>query len=337
MFRAPAPNSARDRFVLRAEFRASEGFDPIELFDAGSRHFRVKDAAGLNRFLDFRAELAQRQQAEWIDQVEQVRRTKPGLDLVLTHVDDRFDGSMREKIGADASKVLPLLNDHDFTFLIEDPATVWNLGPQRYGQIAERYKPLTPRQNKLAIDINVVERYQDVYPVKRQTGTELFELVHQAAMTFPRVALYFESSLAPADLPLLAASAALVQRVETSGDKLVVQTRSTTGVRWTGAALVDGRLWPAANDDLLWLPPGSHSIQPAAKSPPLRLLDFNGELLSASASGDSIVFGYRSSAQALAVLERAPKRVEIDGEEVNNGINGNVLKLPRGQHLVTVW
>src|SRR6516162_4537625 len=125
-------------------------------------------------------------------------------------------------------------NEHDFTFLIEDPATIWNLGPQRYGQIAERYKPLTPRQNKLAIDINVVERYQDVYPVKRQTGTELFELVHQAAMTFPRVALYFESSLAPADLRLLAASAALVQRVETSGDKLVVQTRSTTGVRWTG-------------------------------------------------------------------------------------------------------
>ena len=41
-------------------------------------------------------------------------------------------------------------------------------------------QPLTPRSDKLAIDINVVERYQDVYPTKQQTGTELFQLVHLA-------------------------------------------------------------------------------------------------------------------------------------------------------------
>jgi len=121
---------------------------------------------------------------------------------------------MREEIGADASRALPLLGEHDFTFLIEDPATIWNLGPQRYPQIAARYQPLTPRQNKLAIDINVVERYQDVYPTKQQTGTELFELVHQASAVFPRVALYFESSIARIDWPLLAAAASTVDHAE---------------------------------------------------------------------------------------------------------------------------
>jgi hypothetical protein len=72
-------------------------------------------------------------------------------------------------------------SSHSFTFLIEDPATVWNLGAQRYQAIAERYRPLTPHTEKLAIDLNIVDRYQNVYPTKQQTGTELFQLVHQAA------------------------------------------------------------------------------------------------------------------------------------------------------------
>jgi hypothetical protein len=41
-----------------------------------------------------------------------------------------------------------------------------------------------PHTEKLAIDLNIVDRYQNVYPTKQQTGTELFELVHQAAATF---------------------------------------------------------------------------------------------------------------------------------------------------------
>jgi hypothetical protein len=130
-----------------------------------------------------------------------------------------------------------LLGEHDFTFLIEDPATIWNLGPQRYLQIAARYQPLTARQNKLAIDINVVERYQDVYPTKQQTGAELFELVHQASTAFPRVALYFESSIARIDWPLLAAAASAVDHAESEGGKLVVhalRARASTGAarRW---------------------------------------------------------------------------------------------------------
>src|SRR2546421_207982 len=55
------------------------------------------------------------------------------------------------------------------------------------------------RADKLAIDINVVDRYQDVYPTKQQTGTELFQLVHLAAGSFARVALYFENSILAPD------------------------------------------------------------------------------------------------------------------------------------------
>ncbi|HEY7338360.1 MAG TPA: hypothetical protein VH639_25970 [Bryobacteraceae bacterium] len=319
---------------VRAAFRSKAGFDPADLFNQASPRYWKNDAGALKEFLDFRASLAARQQEQWIAEVERVRKSKPHLDLVLTHVDDRFDSSMREKIGADAARVLPLLGDHDFTFLIEDPATIWNLGPQRYPQIAARYRPLTSKRNKLAIDINVVERYQDVYPTKQQTGTELFELVHQAAAAFPRVALYFENSIPRIDWPLLAASASTVEGAESDADKLMVNAPRGAGVHWSGPALVDGAPWPVANDDTIWIPAGTHTLEPASAPPALRLLDFNGELTSASASADSIQFSYRSSARALAVLEHLPQRVEIDGAEAHPPRQGNSLILPRGQHLV---
>ena len=171
------------------------------------------DAASLRQFLDFRAGLARRMQEDWLDTVESFRQFRPDLDIVLTHVDDRFDTGMKDSIGADAARVLPLLDQHSFSFLIEDPATVWNLGPQRYPEIAKRYRPLTTHTDKLAIDINIVDRYQDVYPTKQQTGTELFELVHLASTAFPRVALYFENSILKPDLGMLAASSAVVTQI----------------------------------------------------------------------------------------------------------------------------
>jgi len=321
---------------VRAEFRQTAGFDPLELFDSQSPRHYSKNAAGLARFLDFRADLARRQQTEWIAQVDSIRKARPYLDLALTHVDDRFDTTMREKIGADASRLLPMLNQHDFTFLIEDPATVWNLGPQRYPQIAARYAALTPMQDRLAIDINVTDRYQDVYPTKQQTGTELFELVHVATLAFSRVALYFENSILGPDLPLLASSATTVERVEQVGAKLVVDSRRGVGVPWHGPALVDGKAWPIGNDSTVWLPRGPHAIEPATREVPLRVLDFNGDLKSAKSTPDGAEFAYQSSARAMATLDRAPRRVEIDGVEVKAQMLGAVLVLPRGQHLVTM-
>jgi len=286
--------------------------------------------------LEFRAHLAQRQQSEWIAQIEDLRRLKPHLDLTLTHIDDRFDTTMREKLGADAARVLPLLAQHDFTFLIEDPATVWNLGPQRYPQIAARYAPLTPLQEKLAIDVNIVDRYQDVYPTKQQTGAELLELVHVASNAFPRVALYFEASIARWDLPLLASAAAAVERAEQVNGKLVVESRRGVGVPWKGPALVDGKLWPIAGADTLWLMSGPHVIEPAPQAAPLRVLDFNGDLKMAAITPQGIDFAYQSSARGMALLEHAPSKLEIDGIERTPEMAGRVLLLPRGQHFVSL-
>jgi hypothetical protein len=317
---------------VREEFQHGYGFDPIEIF--GSR----KDAASRQAFLDFRASLARRIQEQWLGELESLREQKPYLDLVLTHVDDRFDTETRNAIGADAARVLPLLDKHRFTFLIEDPATIWHLGPQRYHAIAERYRALTPRSDELAIDLNIVDRYQNVYPTKQQTGTELLQLVHNAAANFHRVALYFESSLTGPDLKLLPAASAAATRAAQNGSKTTIGSLAGVGVPWKGPALVDGQLWPVADNDTVWLPAGPHTVEPSELASGARLVRLTGDLLSArTVSSETIEFTYQSGARAIAVFDRRPKRLQVDGAEQNPERAGPfTMLLPPGRHVVNV-
>ncbi len=316
---------------VRAEFRRKAGFDPIELFG------RRKDEASQRRFLDYRRELARRIEDEWLGRLEEARRSKPYLDLVLTHVDDRFDPGMRDAIGADAEKVLPLLDRHALTLLIEDPATVWHLGPQRYQAIAEKYRALTRHDEKLAIDLNIVDRYQNVYPTKQQTGIELFQLVHGAAGNFQRVALYFENSLLAPDLPFLPAAASAVSRVVREGEKTKVESGSGVGIPWNGPATVDGEVWPVADGDTLWLPSGTHTVEPGGAPGRIHVLQLTAELKTARAKGAVTEFSYESSSRAIAVLDFVPRRILVDGvEQAPECAGPSAIFLPRGKHLVTM-
>lgn len=314
---------------VRGEYKALTGVDPLTLFQGSA------DAPEMKLFLTWRAGVVKRMQSQWIAEVEKARKTKPDLDIVLTHVDDRFDTRMRDLVGADAAAVLPMLGKHDFQFLIEDPATVWHLGPERYSEIAKRYAELTPKRDKLAIDINIVERYQDVYPTKQQTGVELLQLVRVASKAFDRVALYFENSIAKADWALLPSAGAVAERFERSGEKVIVESRHGIGVKWQGGAKVNGRPWPFADGQTLWLPKGAFVIEPGVSE--LRIADFNGNLQTAAATAKGVEISYQSASRAIATLSGNVKRLEIDGKEtVPVYLCDRVLSLPRGQHLVTI-
>lgn len=319
---------------VRAEFRSQSGWDPIELW-----HGRT-DAGSLRRFLDFRASLAQRMQEAWLNTVESFRQFRPGLDVVLTHVDDRFDTGMKDAIGADAARVLPLLNQHSFSFLIEDPATVWNLGAQRYVEIAKRYHALTLHGQNLAIDINIVNRYQDVYPTKQQTGTELFELVHMASAAFPRVALYFENSILKPDLELLPYSSAVVTQYTKDKRRVTIESLRDVELNWPSAegALVDSKAWPIQSARGICLPAGTHVIEPGPKRDAISIIDLNAKLRSASVeSGKRIAFDYSSDSRAIVRFDRKPSRIEVDGELIPAcDLPGECsVMLPRGVHHVT--
>jgi hypothetical protein len=318
---------------VRREFRQSHGFDPYSLFTG------PRDAAKLRSFLDYRADLAARIQEQWIEELEKLRTAKPGLDLVLTHVDDRFDTTMHDAIGADAARALRLLDHHSMTFIVEDPATVWNLGPKRYTEIARRYAPLTPHHDQVAVDINVVDRAGRVRPTARQTGAELLELIHTASESFARVAYYCESTVPEADLPFLPAAASVVTRSEEKDGRLTLDSKRGAGVRWNGAAMVDGQPWPVQGAGVVWLPPGRHTVETARELPPIAVLDFNGELESARVTPQGTEIGYHSGSRALALLNGKPARVVVDGSEIQvetvSRKDGQVvLILPSGVHRV---
>jgi hypothetical protein len=317
---------------VRREVRQKYGFDPLGLFSGGPR-----DPHQLRQYLDYRADLAARLQEWWIGELERARAESPSLDLVLTHVDDRFDTTMRDAVGADAARLLKLLDHHELTFVIEDPATVWHLGPKRYATIAEQYRPLTPKQDHLGVDINVVERGQVTWPTRQQTGVELAELIHVAAESFQVVMFYYTGSIGAVDAPLLPLASAVVSSAEPSGDGLLVDSPYGVGVRWPGPVTVDGKPWPVRDATRAWLPPGRHVIRPAAEATPVLATDFNGTLTAATALPDGVEISYVSGSRAFVRLDRKPVRLLVDGQEAPLVASAShVVQLPRGTHLARV-
>ena len=317
---------------VRQEFKQLVGFDPKLLFEPGSAHAAATHPQDLRKFLNYRAALASHMQAQWLNIIDQSKAAKPYLDVVLTHIDDRFEPDIRDALGADVAKSLPLIRAHRSTLLVEDPATLWNLGPERYAKLAGKYRELTPDRSQIAVDINVVERYQDVYPTKKQTGVELFELVHQAAVSFSRVALYFENSIEKQDLKLLPAAASTAVVHGDGFDKLEVDASETTRVAWQGPVEVDGKPWPLQGRNFVLTPSGRHMLATGVQRPTISIADFNGQVQSTSASSHSVDLAYKSRSRAIAVLATPVSAIEVDGQRYP--VSASVL-LPAGQHVVT--
>ncbi|MBI4892775.1 MAG: hypothetical protein HY821_19275 [Acidobacteria bacterium] len=305
---------------VRRSFQAQSGVDPRDLYNPQSPAYHLRDARPMQRFLAFRADLAADLQRQWLGRIQQFRQEKPWLDMALTHVDDRFDTSMRDALGADAARLLPAAAQQGATFLIEDPATIWHLGPERYEEIARRYAGIAPPQSRLAIDLNVVSRYQDVYPTRQQTGSELLQLVRSAARSFPRVALYFENSILAPDWPLLAAAASPADVQPLQPGEWKVTARATAAANYPGCALVNGRSWPVASAGKMLLPRGEWILSACPEPQAPLLADFNGELLSAEVVQGRLRVEYESQARAIAIPARRPEKP---------------ILLPPGRH--SVW
>ncbi|HEX4165853.1 MAG TPA: hypothetical protein VHZ55_10310 [Bryobacteraceae bacterium] len=323
---------------VRADFQKQAGFDPKLLFDGSSQYSASKNSAALRNFLDYRAGLAARMQREWLGTMDEARKSKPYLDVVLTHIDDRFDAGIRDELGADVARSLPLIAARRDTLLVEDPATLWALGPDRYARLADKYKQLSKDEKQFAVDINVVERYQDVYPTKKQTGVELFALLHQASVSFGRVALYFENSLEKQDLALLPAAATTARVEQIAPDELTVDAPDVTRIPWQGPVEVDGRVWPIQDQDSVLAPEGKHRLSAAVERPSITLRDFNGAVSSATFNTRQVDVAYQSKTRAIAVLSTPSEgvSVEVDGEKFPRG-GGDFILLPAGQHVVSFF
>lgn len=322
---------------VRAAFKKADGFDPKLLFDPSSPY--SKNPQALRKFLDFRAQLASRMQADWLDVIDGVRTSKPYLDIVLTHIDDRFEPGIRDALGADVARSLPLIQARHSTLLVEDPATLWDLGPERYAKLGEKYSELSKDHAQFAIDINVVERYQeDAYPTKKQTGIELFQQVHQAAESFSHVALYFENSLEKQDLPLLAAAGSTTKVTNVAVDEMKIESQEPTRISWQGPVDVDGSLWPVQNNTSVLAPAGVHTLSPAAQKSRIAITDFNGFIKAGDASRDMAEVSYSSRSRAIAMLGTPVAMIDLDGApfwRATGASKQGAIMLPPGEHVVT--
>ena len=328
---------------VRREYLALAKIDPVDFFNSSSPHHWRKDAAAWARFVDYRVELERRLNEELLGVLAKVRATsKPDLGLALTYVDNLYDSSMREAVGADVKGILPLLERYDFTLIIEDPMTTWHLGPERYSRLAESYARLTPRVDKLGIDVNVVERWGEVYPTAKQTGSELLQLLHHTGKSFATVMVYAEQSIEEQDLGLLAHALAADVSAERTPRGLAVTTRYA--VRYdSGLAhadfYVDGKLWSAVDGAEVILPAGQHTLA-ARKSKAaqrLRLVRLNASLLDAGYAADgALEVTYDSAARGFAELDAAPAAVWLDGQaaKVGEGAMSAMIMLPRGRHVL---
>ncbi len=305
--------------IVRREFQAGTSIDPADFYNPSSRHYHLRDAGPVRRFLEYRASLARRLQVEWLERVRRIAGERGGLDVVLTHVDDRFDTAMRDNLGADAAALLPEAARFQAAFLIEDPATIWNLGPERYAELARRYASITPKGVLLGADINIVERYQDVYPTRQQTGGELFQLLHFAAKSFPLVAIYFEASILNPDWGLLGAAAAAAQLRDAGGGAVEVESPRPVALHWSGCATVDGQPWPLWTHGRLLVPAGHRRVAPCDGPAERVLEDFNGDVLKLEQIDGMWRMEYESRARAIAVLA-GPQR--------------EIRRFPAGRHQV---
>ena len=263
------------------------------------------------------------------------------LDLTLTHIDDRFDTSMREKIGADTRRCCRCWPQHDFTFLIEDPATVWNLGPQRYPQIAARYAPLTPRRKSSPSTSTSSTGIRTSIPPNNRPARNCSSWC-MSPPTPSRASLCILKRRLPArDLPLLPSAAAAVRARKTPEATSDDKRKAGGGIAQRRGSAVEGfgaGGWEAVArgaDTVVWLMPGPHVIQPAAVKPVLCLIDFNGDLHSVA----GVARRHRvrlSEFSAMALLEHVMPLASCKSmaTESHPVMIGNVLMLPRGQHFV---
>jgi len=326
--------------IVRGDFKKRTGIDPVDFFrDASPNHWSRKPAEW-QQFVDYRVKLERDLNERFIQLLGGFRNASGSkLDVVVTYVDNIYDPSMREAVGADVNVMFELLDKHDFTLVLEDPGTVWHLGPRRYAELAQTYSKLTRHAGRLGIDINIVNRDAQTYPTIKQSGTEFVQLFSYAGRNFRTVLVYSEQTMLKQDAPLV--PYALAADARATMEKGALRTNAAIPVLYRSGLKnadfdLDGSPWPCINEGDVFVPAGIHllSAHPLQGDPKPRLVKLNGDIVQARyGNHGEIEFSYNSSGPAIAVFDRIPKSLQVDGSSeatVGNAWN----KMPRGSHKV---
>jgi hypothetical protein len=344
-FDSPAGKTDPEDFTplnsfVRLEYKQRSGIDPVDFFKKASPDYWEKKPEDWKKFVDYRVGLERDLTERFIKLFSGFRSSfSPDLDIVITYVDNIYDPTMREAVGADVSVMFDLLDRYDFTLVLEDPGTVWHLGPRRYAELAQTYSKMTRHAARLGIDINIIDRDIKSYPTDKQTGLEFLQLFFHSGANFQTVMVYSEKTMFPQDADLVSCALAPNTRGEIVDSGVRINARIPVVYRSGRPQVdfrVDGNPWPCIDGGNVWLPAGTHTISAEADAgtPRPHLIKLNGDLTGARyAEGPAIEFSYNAQRRAIAIFDRAPKSLRVDGK-ASEIAPSPWMMLPRGAHKV---
>jgi hypothetical protein len=190
---------------VRRAFRQRAGFDPMRLFDAGSRYYLARNRGAWRRFLRYREEIVLGWHRRVLEELEPARRAR-NFEVIVTVLDSLHGDYVRPALGVDARRIAALMRRFSFTLQVEDPAHDWAGPPDRYLRFAKAYRKLVRDPRRLMFDVNVIadrDIAHTALPSATATGAELMETVAAAAASSGRVAIYSEHTVPAHDWILL--------------------------------------------------------------------------------------------------------------------------------------
>lgn len=330
---------------FRKSFRDRHGIDPREIFDKLSQYYWKYNRKMKQSIIEFRVELITRLHEELLMLCEELKQEKEHLQTVVTAIDSIADKDMREKIGVDASRIVELQYKYHFMLQIEDPYTLWNLGPDRYRVIGEEYRSIMSDRNQLSIDINVIDRGGEVYPTRKQRGVELYQLVNTAGRYADKVILYSLATLEEDEMGFVPYSrSGDIEVREVSKNEYIFE--ADKGFTWRTAIegktfYIDGEKWPFVSEKGVMIPGGEHRLKVLnTENEAMLLLEtVNGEISDVSID-QKVNFSYASEGRFFVLTNTRPSRVVLDGTVYGPHImeDGNkyTVILPKGVHRLSI-
>jgi hypothetical protein len=338
--------------TTREAFKALNGFDPILLFAPESPYYWKQNAQALKRFYDYRAQRVVAWHRMLLERLTPLAQERD-MEIIVTMLDSLHSDTVMRDTGVDSRRIIPLMDQFPFTLQVEDPSHHWAGSPDRYLNFTKTYLKLVRDRKRLMFDINVVDRDIEYShsPTPLAVGTELAQMVINAAEASGRVGIYSEGTVPFEDLQMLASVLAHDARVVRRWNSWETQSNESVLLATPGNwqdFMLDNTLWPGWGENELLVPEGTHRITTAGKRFTLfdtsvldmRLVHFTGILDSLSRTDRGFQFAYDSNLRSMALFNRQPFGITVDGKAYSEPPvphSGNwSLRLPRGRHSVEI-
>ncbi len=331
--------------AFRENFKKRYGFDPKEAFNPQSKYYWKSNKEVKEKLINERVELITSQHKEMLDVVEEIKKTKPDIEVIVTMIDSIADNRMRENIGLDANEIVKLQKEYDFILNIEDPFTLWSLGPERYSVIGENYRSIMDKNNDLYIDINIIDRFGQNYPTKKQRGIEIYSLIHNASKYTDKVIMYSLSTPEKEDMNLAPYAYAYDVDGKKVGDntyEFEAKNNFIVSLDMNGKeAYIDGKEYPAYTNNKIIIPAGKHKLEiKDSTKDKIKITDINSHIVNSSYEGDSINLTYKSKGRCFINVDKKPTSITLDEKSINPEIkelNGTyTILLPNGEHTINI-